>query len=97
VLFSLGAICSPIALAADRVSDVGIRTACGAFTVHRESRLAARPSLPGPPPSNVTPDCAGMLEELMLEQVQEYFFEHCNAPTLRTRWNICVKCYSLDQ
>jgi hypothetical protein len=21
----------------------------------------------------------------------------CNAPTLRTRWNICVKCYSLDQ
>jgi hypothetical protein len=21
----------------------------------------------------------------------------CNAPTLRTRWNFCVKCYSLDQ
>jgi hypothetical protein len=23
--------------------------------------------------------------------------DSCNAPTLRTRWNICVKCYSLDQ
>jgi hypothetical protein len=51
VLFSLGAVCLQIALAADRVSDVGIRTACGAFALHRESRLAARPSLPGPPPS----------------------------------------------
>jgi hypothetical protein len=24
-------------------------------------------------------------------------FSQCNAPTLRTRWNICVECYSLDQ
>jgi hypothetical protein len=32
----------------------------------------------------------GALLELKLNQ-------KCNAPTFGSRWNICVKCYSLDQ
>jgi programmed cell death 6-interacting protein len=83
VLFNLGAVCSQIALAANRVSDVGIRTACGAFqsaagafTLLRESGLAASAVAAGAATVDITPDCAGMLEKLMLTQAQECFFEN---------------------
>ncbi|XP_051188501.1 vacuolar-sorting protein BRO1 [Lolium perenne] len=82
VLFNLAAVYSQIALAADRVTDVGIRTACGAFqsaagafALLRESGLAAKAVAAGATTVDVTPDCAGMLEKLMLAQAQECFFE----------------------
>uniref|UniRef100_A0ACD5TJG1 Uncharacterized protein n=1 Tax=Avena sativa TaxID=4498 RepID=A0ACD5TJG1_AVESA len=82
VLFNLGAVYSQIALAADRVTDVGIRTACGAFqsaagafALLRESGVAAKAVAAGATTVDVTPDCAGMLEKLMLAQAQECFFE----------------------
>ncbi|CAM0956649.1 unnamed protein product [Alopecurus aequalis] len=82
VLFNLGAVYSQIALAADRVTDVGIRTACGAFqsaagafALLRESGLATKAVAAGATTVDVTPDCAGMLEKLMLAQAQECFFE----------------------
>lgn len=82
MLFNLGAVYSQIALAADRVTDVGIRTACGAFQSAagafawlRESGVAAKAAAAGATTVDVTPDCAGMLEKLMLAQAQECFFE----------------------
>ncbi|RLN42598.1 uncharacterized protein C2845_PM01G38420 [Panicum miliaceum] len=82
VLFNLGAVYSQIALAADRSTDVGIRTACGAFQSGagafawlRESGLAAKAVAAGATTIDVTPECAGMLEKLMLAQAQECFFE----------------------
>nr|CAB3499273.1 unnamed protein product [Digitaria exilis] len=82
VLFNLGAIYSQIALAADRSTDVGIRTACGAFQSAagafawlRESGVAAKAVAAGATTVDVTPECAGMLEKLMLAQAQECFFE----------------------
>ncbi|KAI4962827.1 hypothetical protein ZWY2020_025270 [Hordeum vulgare] len=82
VLFNLGAVYSQIALAADRTTDVGIRTACGAFQSAagafawlKESGVAAKAVAAGATTVDVTPDCAGMLEKLMLAQAQECFFE----------------------
>ncbi|KAG2537258.1 hypothetical protein PVAP13_9NG257400 [Panicum virgatum] len=82
VLFNLGAVYSQIALAADRSTDVGIRTACGAFQSAagafawlRESGVAAKVVAAGATTVDVTPECAGMLEKLMLAQAQECFFE----------------------
>ncbi|EMS66495.1 hypothetical protein TRIUR3_25355 [Triticum urartu] len=82
VLFNLGAVYSQIALAADRTTDVGIRTACGAFQSAagafawlRESGVAAKAVAAGATTVDVTPDCAAMLEKLMLAQAQECFFE----------------------
>ncbi|XP_062205317.1 vacuolar-sorting protein BRO1-like [Phragmites australis] len=82
VLFNLGAVYSQIALAADRSTDVGIRTACGAFQSAagafawlRESGVAAKAIVAGATTVDVTPECAGMLEKLMLAQAQECFFE----------------------
>ncbi|WVZ59474.1 hypothetical protein U9M48_009608 [Paspalum notatum var. saurae] len=82
VLFNLGAVYSQIALAADRSTDVGIRTACsafqsaaGAFACLRESGVAAKAVAAGATTVDVTPECAGMLEKLMLAQAQECFFE----------------------
>ncbi|XBJ08940.1 hypothetical protein VPH35_014117 [Triticum aestivum] len=82
VLFNLGAVYSQIALAADRTTDVGIRTACGAFQSAagafawlRESGVAAKAVAAGATTVDLTPDCAAMLEKLMLAQAQECFFE----------------------
>ena len=82
VLFNLGAVYSQIALAADRSTDVGIRTACGAFQSAagafawlRESGVAAKAVAAGATTVDITPECAGMLEKLMLAQAQECFFE----------------------
>uniref|UniRef100_A0A0D9XL32 BRO1 domain-containing protein n=1 Tax=Leersia perrieri TaxID=77586 RepID=A0A0D9XL32_9ORYZ len=82
VLFNLGAVYSQIALAADRATDVGIRTACGAFQSAagafawmRESGVAAKAVAAGATTVDVTPECAAMLEKLMLAQAQECFFE----------------------
>ncbi|BAF26864.2 Os10g0495300, partial [Oryza sativa Japonica Group] len=82
VLFNLAAVYSQIALAADRATDVGIRTACGsfqsaagAFAWMRESGVAAKAVAAGATTVDVTPECAAMLEKLMLAQAQECFFE----------------------
>ncbi|NP_001152549.1 ALG2-interacting protein X [Zea mays] len=82
VLFNLGAVYSQIALAADRSTDVGIRIACGAFQSAagafawlRESGAAAKAVAAGTTTVDITPECAGMLEKLMLAQAQECFFE----------------------
>ncbi|CAL4934144.1 unnamed protein product [Urochloa decumbens] len=82
VLFNLGAVYSQIALAADRSTDVGIRTACGAFQSAagafawlKECGVAAKAVAAGATTVDVTPECAGMLEKLMLAQAQECFFE----------------------
>ncbi|CAL4942589.1 unnamed protein product [Urochloa decumbens] len=82
VLFNLGAVYSQIALAADRSTDVGIRTACGAFQSAagafawlKECGVAAKAVAAGATTVDVTPECAGMLEKLMLAQAQECYFE----------------------
>ncbi|KAL5231714.1 hypothetical protein ABZP36_030490 [Zizania latifolia] len=82
VLFNLGAVYSQIALAADRTTDAGIKTACGsfqsaagAFAWMRESGVAAKAVAAGATTVDVTPECAAMLEKLMLAQAQECFFE----------------------
>jgi programmed cell death 6-interacting protein len=82
VLFNLGAVYSQIAVAADRSTDVGIKTACGAFQSAagafawlRESGVAAKAVAAGTTTVDITPECAGMLEKLMLAQAQECFFE----------------------
>ncbi|GJN19757.1 hypothetical protein PR202_gb07066 [Eleusine coracana subsp. coracana] len=82
VIFNLGAVYSQIALAADRATEVGIKTACGAFQAAagafawlRESGVAAKAVAAGATTVDVTPECAGMLERLMLAQAQECFFE----------------------
>jgi programmed cell death 6-interacting protein len=106
VLFNLGAVYSQIALAADRVTDVGIRTACGAFqsaagafALLKESGLAAKAVAAGATTVDVTPDCAGMLEKLMLAQAQECFFEKVIAggkpPALCSKVARQVRAYCL--
>uniref|UniRef100_A0A0E0MAT5 BRO1 domain-containing protein n=1 Tax=Oryza punctata TaxID=4537 RepID=A0A0E0MAT5_ORYPU len=82
VLFNLGAVYSQIALAADRATDVGIWTACGslqsaagAFAWMRESGVAAKAVAAGANTVDVTPECAALLEKLMLAQAQVCFFE----------------------
>ncbi|TVU02382.1 hypothetical protein EJB05_52116, partial [Eragrostis curvula] len=73
---------SQIALAADRATEVGIKTACGAFQAAagafawlRESGVAAKAVAAGATTVDITPECAGMLDKLMLAQAQECFFE----------------------
>lgn len=81
VLFNAGAAHSQIALAADRGSAAGLKQACngfqsaaGAFGALREGdapKLAAG----GGGTVDLSVECAGMLERLMLAQAQECFFE----------------------
>ncbi|KAH9287555.1 hypothetical protein KI387_031672 [Taxus chinensis] len=80
VLFNLAAIHSQIALAADRTSANGLKQACnsfqaaaGAFAFLRDN-ISMKASL-GQSTLDVSVECAGMLERLMLAQAQECFFE----------------------
>ncbi|KAF6983695.1 hypothetical protein CFC21_001825 [Triticum aestivum] len=79
VLFNLGAVYSQIALAADLNTDIGIKSACGAFEsaagAFAESGLAAKAVAAGAITVDVTPECTGMLEKLMLGQAQECLLE----------------------
>ncbi|XP_042375845.1 vacuolar-sorting protein BRO1-like [Zingiber officinale] len=80
ILFNLGAVNSQIALSADRTDAAGLKQACnyfqsaaGAFGYlkdHAAGRAAA-----GGATVDLSVECAGMLEKLMLAQAQECFFE----------------------
>ncbi|XP_078445696.1 endosomal targeting BRO1-like domain-containing protein [Wolffia australiana] len=81
VIFNLGAVHSQIALAADRTSAAGLKVACnsfqaaaGAFAFLRDNALI-RSAVGSSATVDVSPECAAMLERLMLAQAQECFFE----------------------
>ncbi|XP_077226675.1 vacuolar-sorting protein BRO1-like [Tasmannia lanceolata] len=78
ILFNLGAVHSQIALSVDRSSANGLKLACnsfqaaaGAFGFLRDTESGKA----GPATVDVSAECAGMLEKLMLAQAQECFFE----------------------
>lgn len=80
VVFNLAAIQSQLALSADRTSANGLKQACnafqaaaGAFALLRDN-ISMKASV-GQSTVDVSVECAGMLERLMLAQAQECFFE----------------------
>ena len=82
VLFNLGAVQSQIGLSFDRSSIEGQRqashafiAAAGAFAFLRDNE-SAKASLGGSATVDVSVECAGMLERLMLAQAQECVFEN---------------------
>eukprot|EP00252_Welwitschia_mirabilis_P019453 TRINITY_DN4515_c0_g1_i1.p1 TRINITY_DN4515_c0_g1~~TRINITY_DN4515_c0_g1_i1.p1 ORF type:complete len:888 (+),score=181.72 TRINITY_DN4515_c0_g1_i1:183-2846(+) len=80
IAFNLGALHSQIALAADRTSPQGLKTACNAFQAAAGAFAFLRDNISmkasaGPCTLDVSVECAGMLERLMLAQAQECFFE----------------------
>ncbi|RWW21773.1 hypothetical protein GW17_00014059 [Ensete ventricosum] len=81
VLFNLGAVYSQIALSADRADAAGLRQACNAFQsaagafAYLKDNAAARATAAGATTVDLSVECAGMLEKLMLAQAQECFFE----------------------
>ncbi|XP_058097745.1 vacuolar-sorting protein BRO1 [Magnolia sinica] len=81
VLFNLGAVYSQIALSADRTAAHGLKQACnsfqaaaGAFGFLRDNE-ATKAAVGGAATLDLSGECAGMLEKLMLAQAQECFFE----------------------
>ncbi|ERN14052.1 hypothetical protein AMTRI_Chr01g111370 [Amborella trichopoda] len=80
VLFNLGAIYSQIALGADRTGANGLKTACNAFQgaagafAYLRDNVAMKAGL-GQCTVDLSVECVGMLERLMLAQAQECFFE----------------------
>jgi programmed cell death 6-interacting protein len=83
VVFNLGAALSQGALAVDRAAPGGLmesarlfQEAAGAFAFLREG---AAPRVDAPCPIDVSPECAGMLERLMLAQAQECVLERAAA------------------
>ncbi|PKU59754.1 hypothetical protein MA16_Dca021751 [Dendrobium catenatum] len=81
ILFNIGAAYSQIALSADRTSPAGLKQACngfqsaaGAFSMLREA-VAPKLAALGGATIDLSVECAGMLERLMLAQAQECFFE----------------------
>lgn len=81
VLFNLGAVHSQIALSADRTGAAGLKQACnsfqaaaGAFAFLRDN-ASIKASLGTSATLDMSAECAGMLERLMLAQAQECFFE----------------------
>ncbi|CAA6673326.1 unnamed protein product [Spirodela intermedia] len=81
VLFNLGAAHSQIALSADRTGAAGLKVACnsfqaaaGAFAFLRDN-ASIKASVGSSATLDVSPECSGMLERLMLAQAQECFFE----------------------
>jgi len=81
VLFNLGAVYSQIALSADRARGEGIKVACNAFQAAAgafgflKETASLKVAAAGGGTVDVSPECAGMLERLMLAQAQECFFE----------------------
>ncbi|RZC58114.1 hypothetical protein C5167_005416 [Papaver somniferum] len=82
VLFNLGAVYSQIALNADRSSANGLKVACnmfmasaGVFSYLRDNESMKATTGSSSITLDVSVDCAGMLERLMLAQAQECFFE----------------------
>lgn len=81
VLFNIGAAYSQIALSSDRTSPAGLKQACnafqsaaGAFAMLREA-VAPKLAAFGGGTVDLSVECAGVLERLMLAQAQECFFE----------------------
>lgn len=81
VLFNLGAVYSQIALSCDRSDAPGLKQACnsfqtsaGAFAFLRDN-VAGKVAVGGTATVDVSAECVGMLERLMLAQAQECFFE----------------------
>ncbi|KAF4355073.1 hypothetical protein G4B88_004285 [Cannabis sativa] len=82
VLFNLGAVYSQIGLSYDRSTVDGRRqashafiAAAGAFLFLRDNE-AAKASIGGSTTVDLSVECAGMLERLMLAQAQECVFEN---------------------
>ncbi|KAL8142029.1 hypothetical protein V2J09_015061 [Rumex salicifolius] len=82
VMFNLGAVYSQIGLSVDRSTVEGRRqavhnfsSAAGAFAYLRD-RLAVKAAAGGSATVDVSVECAGMLERLMLAQAQECVFEN---------------------
>ncbi|CAK9203308.1 unnamed protein product [Sphagnum jensenii] len=80
IAFNLGAVQSQIALGHDRSSPNGLKQACNAFQAAAGVFAFLRDNISMKAAGNhCTPDisveCAGMLERLMLAQAQECFFE----------------------
>ncbi|KAK8968892.1 hypothetical protein KSP40_PGU020005 [Platanthera guangdongensis] len=81
ILFNIGAVYSQIALSSDRTSPAGLKQACnafqsaaGAFAMLRET-VAPKLAALGGGTVDLSIECAGILERLMLAQAQECFFE----------------------
>ncbi|KAI5065951.1 hypothetical protein GOP47_0018575 [Adiantum capillus-veneris] len=80
IMFNVGAIHSQLGLSADRSTPNGIKQACnffqaaaGAFAYLRDN-ISMKASA-GNATVDISVECAGMLERLMLAQAQECFFE----------------------
>ncbi|KAL5726652.1 bck1-like resistance to osmotic shock [Ranunculus cassubicifolius] len=80
VLFNLGAVYSQIALAADRSNPNGLKIACNSFMSSAgvfgflRDNVSMKASVMAST-VDISVECAGMLERLMLAQAQECFFE----------------------
>lgn len=82
MLFNLGAVYSQIALSYDRTTADGRRqashafiAAAGAFSYLRDNE-STKASMGSSTTVDVSIECAGMLERLMLAQAQECVFEN---------------------
>eukprot|EP00249_Psilotum_nudum_P017974 c26581_g1_i1 orf=67-2718(+) len=80
ILFNLGAVQSQLALLADRSTAAGLKQACNCFQAAAGAFAFLRDNISmkaGGSSStlDISVECAGMLERLMLAQAQECFFE----------------------
>lgn len=81
ILFNLAAVHSQIALSADRTTPTGLKQACNSFQASAgvfaflRDHESGKAALGGASTLDLSTDCAGMLEKLMLAQAQECFFE----------------------
>lgn len=80
IMFNLAAIQSQLGLSMDRSSPNGIKQACNAFQAsagafaYLRDNISMKASASGST-VDISVECAGMLERLMLAQAQECFFE----------------------
>ncbi|CAK9200542.1 unnamed protein product [Sphagnum troendelagicum] len=80
IAFNLGAVQSQLGLSADRSSANGLKQACNAFQAAAGVFAFLRDNISMKAAGNnstqdISVECAGMLERLMLAQAQECFFE----------------------
>jgi len=95
ILFNLAALCSQQAVFADRGTAAGAKTAAHNFQVaawcfqRLRDEVALKVAAAGSPTTDLTPDCLGLLERLMLAEAQECFFERASAD--RKSPKVCAK------
>ncbi|KAL3693041.1 hypothetical protein R1sor_006692 [Riccia sorocarpa] len=80
IAFNLGAVQSQLALSADRSTPTGLKQACNCFQASAGAFAFLRDNISmkasgSASTVDITVECAGMLERLMLAQAQECFFE----------------------